>query len=237
MTGYRVHHPPDIAAGPEGLRVTMRIRVGPEALAPLYICIGVVACITGGGFLLGAVSLIRGDQDAAISLFPVLGGGAFLVVGLRQLRWYGRGKEVAVVGGGLLTLRYDLDGEGEPTRFALERIRSLRADPQEHHFRDFMHSFACGDIVFDYHDYSVRFGVGLGAEEAEFLAEMLREHLPGGAHPPQPGQGPPPDGAAGIPPGAGEKWGRRTWPQRSGAAERSRAEYRRPPEVRPGEDH
>src|SRR5262249_47540357 len=93
----------------------------------------------------------------------------------RAAAWYRRGKEVVSVDRQWLTLRYDLDGKGDPIRFELPRVRNLRASPQRHNPREFWADFACGAIMFDYHDSSYRFGIGLGTLEAEALERRLAE--------------------------------------------------------------
>jgi hypothetical protein len=176
----------DIAPLPEGLRITIPIRVGHAWLVMLIVFMAVWACGSLGIALVMIAQGLQGRGDElALALFPMLTGPVVGGLLFRWYKWYREGKEIITVVPARLILRYDLNGHGEFQRFKLSAIRDLRASPETHNPRSFWQGFACGDITFNYADLNYRFGIGLGREEAGALVALLQEYLPGNPDLPQ----------------------------------------------------
>jgi len=142
------------------------------------------AWLVGWGFgeVMAARELLFGNRSApdlflaAWLILWTLGGAAAVYAWLRMLA----GREVIVLGGGVLTIKAEVFGVGRRNEYDVAHIKNLRVEPPAAFSNDMSGAMRFwgiggGPVAFDYGSKTLRLGAGLDDAEARDVIRELRE--------------------------------------------------------------
>jgi hypothetical protein len=166
---------------PEGVEVSIPPRRN------LFLLLFLFTWLIGWGF--GEVMVVRellfGGGNAPdlfllawLSMWTIA-GGAGIYAWLRMVA----GREVVLLGGGVLAITDEVLSVGRSKEYDLAHIKNIRVEPPTLFPMDMSGALRFwgiggGPIAFDYGSKTVRFGAGLDEAEARQVIQDLRDHHP-----------------------------------------------------------